>query len=107
MNPIDDADPETPVKHPTPAMDELFRISVAHFLEDKPTHLRVLADGILVAVPSIERWSRGLNLPRLVMRVRIHGLDMESQLQLQMPLTRGIFKFRNWSRANRRRWLTR
>ena len=74
MNPIDDADQETPVKHPTPAMDELFRISVAHFLEDKPTHLRVLADGILQAVPTVKRWAKGKNLPiNLAIRVRVMG----------------------------------
>ena len=48
---------------PTPAMDDLFVMHVKNFIEAKPSHLRVMADALLLALPTIERWSQGRNLP--------------------------------------------
>ncbi len=65
-----------PVKpaRPTPAMDELFILHIKNFVEAKSSHQRVLADNFLLALPTIDRWSRGRNLPDdLALRVRIMG----------------------------------
>ena len=59
---------------PTPAMDELFVLHVKNFMEAKPSHLRIMADNFLLALPTIERWSRGRNLPDdLSLRARVMG----------------------------------
>lgn len=59
---------------PTREQDELFILHVKNFLEARPSHQRVLADAFLLALPTVERWSRGRNLPdSLSLRVRVMG----------------------------------
>lgn len=71
----DETDYETTTQFPTPAMDELFRISVAHFLEDKPSHRQVLIGCRLsLAGVDIDKWVQGQDLPADMPR-RVHIMD--------------------------------
>jgi len=59
---------------PTLAMDDLFVLHVNNFVNTKPSHQRVMADAFLLALPTIDRWSRGRNLPNdLSLRGRVMG----------------------------------
>ena len=51
--------------------DKLFQEIIQNFLNDSPDHRKILSDGLLISLPTVDRWKEGRNLPHGMLRPNI------------------------------------